>query len=403
VIRRVIDLRAATFAIALGCLASSGCGPDFLGSGSYSWVGGGRDAPEVSTRAIRLRWRRQIGYDYEGAYVPVERSRPALDPGRDRLYVGSAAGEVWAMTATGARIYTYDAGSSIAAQPTLDVDRNELFVSTEGGVVHKLHASDGDLAWRSEVGGAISREAVLTDDAIYVVSDDDVVSALDRETGEALWRYRRDASEGFYVSAHAGLTLVEGHLLTAFTGGTVISLDPADGAIRWERDTSAELEAGPDGTPRFADVDTTPVVVDDLVYVASFAGGLYALELESGTVRWRDEALTGVTHITPASRRLLLLSSADLGVALIDREDREILWRKVPPRGAPGPVTVADDLVLFGESQGGFITLSLTTGRELGRIETGHGFTARAAVADGRGFVLTNGGVLLAFALPGAR
>ena len=60
-------------------------------------------------------------------------------------------------------------------------------------------------------------------------------------------------------------------------------------------------------------------------------------------------------------------------------------------------------LVLFGESQGGFITLSLTTGRELGRIETGHGFTARAAVADGRGFVLTDGRVLLAFALPGVR
>ncbi|MEC7524192.1 MAG: PQQ-binding-like beta-propeller repeat protein [Myxococcota bacterium] len=393
----------ARLVIASGLALLAGCGPDFLGGGSYRWVGGGREAPEVSTRAIRLRWRQQISIDYEGAYVPVERSRPALDPGRDRLYVGSAAGEIWAMTATGARIYTYDAGSGIAAQPTLDVHRNELFVSTEGGVVHKLDASDGDLAWRSEVGGAISREAVLTEDAIYVVSDDDVVSALDRETGEALWRYRRDAPEGFYVSAHAGLTLADGHLLTAFTSGVVVSLDPADGAVRWERDTAAELEPGPDGTPRFADVDTTPLVIDDLVYIASFAGGLYALELESGSVRWRDEALTGVTHITAASRRLLVLSSAELGVALVDREDREILWRKVPPRGAPGPATVTDDLVLFGESQGGFITLSLTTGRELGRIETGHGFSARAAVADGRGFVLTNGGVLLAFALPGAR
>jgi len=64
---------------------------------------------------------------------------------------------------------------------------------------------------------------------------------------------------------------------------------------------------------------------------------------------------------------------------------------------------IAGDLVLFGESQGGFITLDLGSGQELGRIESQHGFSASAAVADGRGFILGNGGTLFAFALPGAR
>jgi outer membrane protein assembly factor BamB len=150
-------------------------------------------------------------------------------------------------------------------------------------------------------------------------------------------------------------------------------------------------------------VDTTPLVMDDLVYVASFAGGMYALELESGTVRWRDEELTGVTGIAPASDRMLIVASGDLGVLALDRFDREILWRKRLPRGAPAEPVVARDLVLFGESQGGFITLALQNGRELGRIETGHGFTAAPSIAAGRGFVLSNGGALLAFALPGAR
>jgi outer membrane protein assembly factor BamB len=244
---------------------------------------------------------------------------------------------------------------------------------------------------------------VLTDDAVYVVADSDVLTAIARENGEALWRYRRDAPEGFYVSGHAGLTLTPERVLAGFTSGVVVALDPADGSLLWERDTSVELEAPADGPPRFADVDTTPLVMGDTVYVASFAGGLYSLELASGSVRWRDEEMTGVIAIEPAGDRLLVLSSGDLGVVCFDRIDRETIWRKQIPRGAPAEPVVADDLVLVGESQGGFVTLALQTGDELGRIETGHGFTARPSVVAGRGFVMSNGGTLYAFALPGAR
>ncbi len=381
----------------------SGCG--LLGGGGLGWLsgGGGSAGDRVSGRTVQVRWRQQIASDYEAAFIPVEHSTPALDPAHDRVYVGSSAGKLWAMTGGGGRLYSYDAGAGIMAPLTLDTQADELYLATEDGVLHMLTASSGELRWRVEVGGLVSQPPVLTDDAVYVVTDSDVVTAVARENGEALWRYRRDAPEGFFVSGHAGLMLHEGNLYTGFTAGIVVALDASDGSLLWERDTSVELEPGPDGPPRFADVDTTPTIVDDTVYAASFAGGLYALEIDSGTVRWRDEAVTGVIAIEPASERLLVLSSGDLGVVCFDRIDRETVWQKRIPRGAPAEPLVADDLVLVGESQGGFVTLALQTGHELGRIETGHGFTARPSVAAGRGFVMSNGGALYAFALPGAR
>ncbi len=391
-----------TRAVLVACVfLGSGCG--ILGGGGTGWLSGTSDRSAVNGRAVQLRWRQQITPDYEGAYIPVERGAPALDPRHDRIYVGSSAGDLWAMSAAGQRIYSYDAGGGMMAGPTIDTARDELYVATEEGVLHMLTASTGVLRWRAEVGGAISQPPLLTDDAVYVVTDADVITAIARENGEALWRYRRDAPEGFYVSAHAGLTLVDGRLLTGFTSGVVVALDPGDGSLLWERDTAAELEPGADGAPRFSDVDTTPIVLDDMVYVASFAGGLYALELESGSVSWRDEELTGVVGIEPAGERLLVMSSGDLGVVAFDRVDRELLWRHELPRGAPSEAVVVDDLVLVSENQGGFVTLALQDGRELGRIETGPGFTARPAIADGRGFVISNGGTLYAFALPGAR
>ncbi len=388
-------------AVAAAVLLATGCG-QISGTG-FGWLGGRGEDRDPSTRSVHLRWRHRLANVSEEAFVPVERAQAALDPANDRIYVGSSAGELHAMTATGGQIYSYEAGGGIAAEPAIDPARDELYLATEDGVVHRLTASTGAVVWRESVGGAVSQTPVLTDDAIYLVTDNDIVTALARDDGEALWRYRREAPEGFYVSEHAGLTIVDGHLLTAFTAGVVVSLDPVDGAMRWERDTSLELEPGPDGPPRFADVDTTPLVMDGVVYVASFAGGLYALELASGSVLWRDEELTGVTGITRATGRLLLLSSGDLGMVCLDREDREILWRRQLPQGAPGRAVVAGDLVLFGESQGGFVTLDLGSGRELGRFESQHGFSAAPSVADGRGFILGNGGTLFAFALPGAR
>lgn len=384
-------------------IVAMGCGADVLGGGSYRWVDGTRHEREPSARTVTLRWRQRLVPEMDEAFVPVERARAALDPERDRIYVGSSAGQLWALTAAGGRVYTYDAGGSIAAEPAFDARANELYLGTEDGVIHRLAALDGAVSWRTEVGGAISNAPILTDDAVYVITDDDVVTALDRTSGEALWRFRRDAPEGFTISQHSGITMVEGKLLAGFTAGQVVALTPADGSLIWERDTSVDIEPGPDGSARFADVDTTPVVEDGVVYVASFAAGMYALELASGSVLWRDEELTGVTAIVPASERMLVLSSGDLGILCIDRESRDILWRKRLARGAPSIPYVTDELVLFGESQGGFVTLALQDGRELGRFEQQHGFTAQPAFHLGRGFVLSNGGTLLAFAVPGAR
>lgn len=388
-------------ALLLGGSLLAGCA--VFGGAGQGWLAAERERASVSGRAVSLRWRQQLVPDFQGAYLPVERAGAALDPTRDRLYVGSTAGQLWAMSGLGSRIYSYDAGGPILATPAVDPVRDELYLATEDGVLHMLTASTGVLRWRIEVGAAVSRAPLLTDDVVYVVTDGDVVIAMARENGEALWRVRREAPEGFSVSGHAGLTLADDRLLAAFTGGAVVALDPRDGSLLWERDTSVELEPAAEGAPRFADVDTTPVQVDDTVYVASFAGGLFALDARSGTVRFRDEQLTGVVGIAQAGPRLIILSSADHGIVCFDRVERRVVWRKTVPRGAPADAVVVHDLVLVGESQGGFLTVALQSGRELGRIETGHGFTAHASVADGRGFVLSNGGTLYAFALPGAR
>jgi outer membrane protein assembly factor BamB len=347
-----------------------------------------------------VRWARRLAPDLEGAYLPVERTVPTLDGAHDRVFAGSTTGQLWCMNGAGTQLWMYQAGGGIGAQPALSIERDTVYFGSDDGFLHALRAADGTRVWRVETRGAISRAPLVTEDVLYIATENDVIEAFDRASGEALWRYERQAPEGFYVTEHSGLTLADRRLLVGFTDGAVVALDPSDGRVLWVRDTTADLAAQSQGDElRFTDVDTTPVVMGELVYAASFAAGLYALEASSGSVRWLRRDWTGVIGIAPGPAGQLVLTSGDSGVTLVRAEDGERLWSTPVRRGAPTMARVLGDLVVYGESEGGLVALTLGQGREVGRIENGHGFASPVDLDQGLGAAISNAGTLFVVAL----
>lgn len=397
--------RRRTGRLAVGLVVAVASGPGLAACGATT--------PEVTryvdrldqTRArdaagrISVRWSRRLGPDLDGPYLPVERSVPALDAANDRVYVGSTSGQVWALNGAGGRVWMYQAGGGIGAQPALSVDRETLYVGSDDGFLHALRARDGQNVWRTEMQGALGRAPLVTDDVIYIATENDVIEAFDRSSGDALWRYERQPVEGFYVTEHAGLTLADRRLLAGFTDGAVVALDPSDGRVLWVRDTTADLPVVSGDELRFTDVDTTPVAIGDVVYAASFAGGLYALEASSGSVRWLRREWTGVVGITAAPGGQLVLASGDSGIVAVRARDGERLWATQVRRGSPTAVRVTGDLVVYGESEGGLVSLTLGAGREVGRVENGHGFAAQIEIDHGLGAAISNAGTLFVLAI----
>jgi outer membrane protein assembly factor BamB len=237
---------------------------------------------------------------------------------------------------------------------------------------------------------------VLLSDAVLVITEEDTIQAFSRADGRVLWRYSREPLEGFLVAGHSGLTLTENNrLLAGFNDGLVVALDALDGSVKWERNTALEVPETEPGRPRYTDVDTTPVVIGDQVFVASFGGGLYALDANNGSVIWREPDWTGITSLKATPDGALILVSADRGVVRFDVNARAAIWQKSLERGSFGVPELFDGMVVIGDSRGSLVALDTQTGDELGRLESGHGFVARAKLQDGRGYVVTNGGVLL--------
>lgn len=372
-----------------------------MSSERLGWVDGDRVQLDGSRGAFQLRWTQRMVAPFGDAYVPVEQATPAVDPVHDRLYVGSTTGTLWAMRGNGRRLYRYEAGSSLEAGPTLDRERNELYVVSEDGVVHALSARTGALRWKSDsAAGATRKPVVLVKDALYVASDTDQVVALARDNGEVLWRYRREPTDGYHVSGHAGLTLDGNRLYAAFSDGMIVALDGADGRVIWERDTALDFPPGEVGRgQRFVDVDTTPVRIGDVLYAASFSGGLYGLDPTSGSVASIRPEWTGINAIVPAENDLIL-ATAEGAITRVEPTTGVVRWSVRASRGTPSNPILADDVLYLSETLGGFVARSVSSGVELSRIESGHGFTAAPAIVERRGVVISNGGTLYAFTTP---
>ncbi|MEM1207623.1 MAG: PQQ-binding-like beta-propeller repeat protein, partial [Acidobacteriota bacterium] len=221
-------------------------------------------------------------------------------------------------------------------------------------------------AWRVPVGPGWSSFAVA-EGRLYTQEqrgDEELVSAFDIDTGEALWRspYRARFAE---MAAGAGPrgtpTLSNGRIYALGATGVLRAVDAATGEGLWHRDLQADFAAPLPGWGFSA----SPLVVaggddagnDERVVV--YAGGpgddgLLAFHGASGEVAWRV-ATAGMNFSSPQPVRLggrdLVLWAERIGVVALDPADGEVVWRFSPSVWGGAPIVQVqriglDDLIV---------------------------------------------------------
>ena len=86
---------------------------------------------------------------------------------------------------TGIR-YRLETTRPIVARPT-HLPPNRIIVVSTDGYVYCIHESSGGLVWRFSAGEPIIKSAVVIDDAVFVVTDDDNLFRLSAATGLEQW------------------------------------------------------------------------------------------------------------------------------------------------------------------------------------------------------------------------
>ncbi|HSY22676.1 MAG TPA: PQQ-binding-like beta-propeller repeat protein [Polyangiaceae bacterium] len=416
---------SASLGAATGC-ASVETGDDRVNPAMPLWF-------HRPSGAMQVLYTRPLTIDSRASGEPVERGRAEIDAAHGRVFVGTSDHGLYALRAGGgSSIWRFETLGSVQCEPLYDAELDVVYFGSNDGSLYAVNASDGRLVWRYDSGAEVSRRPVLRGETLYFANGADNLFAIQRRTGATLWRIHRTPALGMEISGYAGPAVDGRSVFIAFSDGHVGAYDMADGSERWPPlDLAAEAEqsVGPDAL-KYLDADTTPVPADlgaagRVVFVASYTGGVVAIDQERGVPVWRDETVTGVTDLmlwrepahaprpgTPEYvpggppvplRELLLASSGSSGLWALEPATGKTVWRDPVPEGGVTAPAALSGALLVGTTRYGAFLLSPLDGRPIDGIDLGSGFSETPATIGNRGFLLTNGGTLVAIQVTGPR
>lgn len=373
-------------------------------------------------------WMRRPGFELELNYSrklvaqsrrtgePYERGAPELDVAGRRVFLGSSDRGFYALNAeNGSTLWRFETLGFVQSAPLYDPKEDAVYFGSNDGALYKVAAKDGALKWRFMSNAEVARRPVLENGTLYAVNANDTVLALDAETGAMRWYQHRSPAAGMEVAGYAGPTVFRGKVYTGFSDGNVMAYDAVSGAERWQPvDLAAEAEQTLGEVPQQLDVDTTPVP-DELasgpvVYVASYAGGLFALDAESGAQVWSNIAVAGVSELVlwneaahhprgggplEPARKILVASSGTTGLWGIDPDNGRELWRRSVPSGGVSAVVPISGALLVSATRLGVFLVSPLGGELIDGIHLTDGVCQTPAAYGARAFVMTNGGTFL--------
>ncbi len=404
--------RAAAWALVGTWLATSGCEnlTTVANPEVPLWVHHPGSAMSISARRELTAKSRITG-------EPYERGTPELDPAHRRLFVGSSDHGLYALDAANlGTLWRFETAGAVQSEPLYEPKEDVVYFGSNDGALYKLRAADGKMLWRFSSNAEITRRVVLHRDTVFAMNANDTLIAIDPTTGKLKWYRHRQPAAGMEISGYAGPAVLDDMVFAAFSDGLVMAYEVSDGAEAWLTpvDTVAAAEqGGGEEDLRYLDVDTTPIVTrvegSDLLFVASYEGGVFGYEARSGTQVWRNDAAIGVTELTlfdgpakprrgettPRRHRVLVGSSGLTGLWGLSLDKGAELWRRDLPSGGVTRAVPWAGALLVGTTRYGLFLFHPLDGGALDGVYAGGAFAASPAAHSRRAFAMTNSGVLL--------
>jgi outer membrane protein assembly factor BamB len=347
----------------------------------------------TQTLGTRVLWSQEIG---EGTDKRRLSLIPALEGGR--LFVADAEGLVTALNAGDGRLlWQRETGLPLSGGP--GVTGTRLFLGSTDGDLLALSASDGSELWRTKVSSEVLSVPRVAGETVVLHTLDDSIYGFDTATGEPRWSY---ASRAPVLTLRGSSTpIIAGdYVVVGVSGGKLVKLEAESGLPEWE--TTVTPPRGRSELERIADLDATPVLEGDTLYVSAYNGDLAAVDLASGSVLWR-RALSSHAGLTAADG-VLYVTDSDDQVWAAQPSDGAGIWKQESLRfrdlSAPA---VADNWVIVGDVEGYVHWLSRSDGTIAARAEVADGpIRARPLASGGRVFIYGDDGTIAALSQGGA-
>lgn len=277
---------------------------------------------------LKEKWRTQaLNLGIHGA----SKSSPAVDD--TGVYVGADTGWFYAFNHNGSlkwKFFTFD--PTLGVHGTALLDEENVYFGSYNGRFYSLRKADGRLAWVTLLADAIGSSPVSEGDFLYVSAETGssrlgVLYKLRKSTGETVWY-----SHWLPDQIHSSPTLDFKHrqVFVGCNDGNYYVFNMDSGKMIRKIYLGGEIKG-------------TGLLLEDTIYVSSWAQKLFAIDTASGQILWAAP-LSGRSQSSPTYVKgkdlLVIAASGRSHLHGIERATGKLRWTKpIKSFGMFSPIT----------------------------------------------------------------
>ena len=359
-------MRARALALA-AALTLGGCGS------FWPWSGPTKpkipDPPPVASAiASRVAWTLRLGAAGVG-FAPVAAS--------GAVFAASSTGVVVRIdAATGSVAWRTDVNKPLASGVGSDGDT--VVVAASDGTLIGLNAAGGK-RWEAALGAEAVTIPAVGQGLVVLRTSDNRIQAFDSDTGKRRWSFQRQMPP-LVLRQTSSIALSPGTAYVGLPGGRMIALSLQSGAQRWE--STVAQPKGATEIERISDIVGSPVVSGRDVCVASYHGKLGCFDTSNGRADWTRD-VSSAQGLDVDARLVSVVDETDR-IHAYSRTGASV-WRQdaLSGRGLSAPLSLGP-VVVVGDSKGLVHLVSREDGAIAGRFTTDGSAIVVAPVASGR-------------------
>lgn len=238
-----------------------------------------------------------------------------------------------------------------------------VLVGTGKAEVISMSAETGEIIWRTRVTSEVLAAPQISGNIIIVRTIDGKIVGLGSEDGKRLWIYDRSVPS-LTLRGTSAPVIAQGLVISGFDEGRLVAIELQTGKLVWE--TRIALGTGRSELERMVDIDSEPVIVDNMIYVATFQGRIASLALESGRILWTRDipSYAGIC----ADKYAVYVTDDNSEIWALDRITGASIWKqdKLAARQITAPENYGN-MIAVGDLEGYVHWLAKSSGEIVAR------------------------------------
>ena len=276
--------------------------------------------------------------------------------------VASPNGTVSALDKQGKKQWQINLKQGIAAGVVANNDT--VIVSDNNAHLIALDRQTGQKRWQVNMTSSVLSPSLIVNNRVVSLSNDGVISGLSLQTGAQIWQFATQTPTISVRGSATPILLDSQNALIATADGRIHAINIDNGTPLWSRRIG--MAQGASEIDRLTDIDATPVVSDNMLYVVTYSGQLVGIDMAGQQINFLQNYASLKSVAVDSSQ--LYVTTLKGEVLALDKFTGKVVWQSdaLANRGLSNPI-VAKNYLIVGDASGYLHVFDTSTGKMLDR------------------------------------